>query len=410
MKRIISAVMVMMLLLSMAQLTRETFATSNSVTITYYENYSTDGTSLTASRSEFVEVKKLYASTMTTNALHISGYGSEGKAFDINVPIQNGVFVDPTENKGNYYVLSVIDLGDVIRTILKDNGANNMLFVDMRINDGIDKRVKIGNYNTNWYRAFLGGDIILEEEIISEPMRNSTYYLLRTYSTTNNIYGHIWKEYIRIMAIQDYPQIINNSTGGTFSFTLGIKEKWTAYTPYGGDTVITNGCSLGMNSAEINLSTPKGEYFSSMTTDFVGQIYNHPNPLSFGFNLNIPCTPFSITYSYSHHDPGYGASYYHYYPGITNKATQVGNIWSGAGYWTYNAAGTNEDVGDRFVASMKVDTYTPYQVFGSKSLNFKWDYFITGTGVNEEYGIAVTMPTIQDSITNIVSYSLVSAK
>lgn len=410
MKRRMSFVLAVVFIFSMLSFSSVALAaTASDVSITCFENYTINEGSLTATKSENVAVRGTSEATLTATTLNVTGQGVKGEAFDISVPIQNGAFVSPVDNEGNYDVLSVIDLSESIRIILKEKDARNMLYVDTMLNSGAVKRVKYESYNINWYRAFIGGTIVLEEEIVTEPTRSSTYSIIKLYSTTNNIYGDVYKEYIRVIAIQTYPQTINNSTGGSFYFTLGIKDKWTDYTPYGGSLVRTDDCSLGMNCGEINLSTPTGEYFASMRTDFVGEIYNYNNPLSLGFNLNIPRTPFSITYSYSYTEDGYGRSYYKSYPATTNKATQVGNLWEGAGYWTYKAATEGNDVGDYFYVEMKVDTDTTYQVLGSKLLNFKWDYHITGTGINEEYGLAVNMPSIYDSIVNTVSYTLTAA-
>ena len=382
----------------------------NEISISFFENYIADETSLSASKREVVTSSDLSVATLTATALSITGQGAKGKTFDITVPIRDGGFVDPVEKNGAYEVLSVLDLVDFIRIVLKEINANNLMYIDIHVSCEIGERIKLENFNTYWYRAFVGGHITLEEETTTEPLRSHTSSITRTYSMVNDILGDIIKEYIRIIAIQDYPYSINNSTGGFFYFTLGIKDKWTEYTPYGGSMVTTNGSSFIMNCGEINLSTPKGEYFSSMAISFSGNTASCSNPLSLGFNLNIPGTPFSITYTYSNHTYASGTSYYKTYPATTNKATQVGNIWAAPGYWLSNAAGANEDVGHHYTVTMHVNTDTAYQVLGTKSLNFKWDYHITGTGGSPVYGVAVSTPNVYNNITNTVSYTLVSAK
>lgn len=408
MKRKMNVILVLVLLFSAMNLAFVAQAsTTPRISISCFEDYQIDNGTLSAQKSEMLELQSLSAFSLTEAALHIAGQATRGRAFDISVPIEDGAFLEPAEANGNYDVLSVLDFGTFIRIVLKEANAPNMLYVDVTTTS--EERTAYENYNPGWYRAFIGGDIALEEEVISGTARNSTTTTMKLYSSTNNVYGDVWREYIRIIAIQSYPPTINNSTGGTFCFTLGIRDKWTEYTPYGGSTVTTTGSSLGMNCGEINLSTPKGEFFSSMYACFVGEVSNHTNPLSLGFNLNIPNTPFSITYSYSNQVEGNGVAFYEPFPASTNKVTQAGNVWKSTAYWTYAAAGTGEDVGDRFYVEMKVDTFTAYQVFGSKALNYVWDYHITGTGVNKEYGMAVAMPSISDTISGSVTYTLTAA-
>ncbi len=384
-------------------------ATDFEVSITYFENYAADGDSLSADKREDVSVLPGSNAALTESGLTVSGQGEKGKAFDVSVSIESGAFVNPRDWNENYDVLSVLDLESFVRFVLKEKDANNMLYVDVRFSGEAGKKESYENYNTDWYTAFVSSDIVLEEEVALPGVRDTTSSTRRSYSTTNNIYGDIYKEYIQIEAIADYPSVINNQTGGLFCFTLGIKDKWTVYTPYGGSRVTTDGSSLGVNCGEINLSTPQGEYFSSMQTDFQGQIFSRNNPLSLGFNLNIPSTPFSLTYSYAFAEDYYTSSFFKAYPGTKNKATQVGNIWESEGYWIYAAPERNSAIGDFFYVAMRVDTVTSYQVFGRKALNYRWDYHITGTGINENYGIAVDMPSEYDYIEGTVPYTLIAA-
>ena len=408
MKKKLSFLFVMVLILSIFNNSPVAYAASHNISISYFENYYSNGSTLSASKSQSMTLRNISKIDITNTSISVMGQGTKGRAFFIFVQINEGSFDTPQDYLGNYDVLSVLDLVSFIRIVLKDKFAPNMLYVDVPM-DNSASRAQYGNYNATWYREFVTSDIILEEEIESEPTRNSTASTIKLYSSTNNIYGSIVSEYMRIIAIRSYPSSINNQTGGSFYFTLGIKDKWTEYTPYGGSKITTDGCSLGMNCGQINVATPKGEYFSSMTTYFRGTMYNYSNPLSFGFNLNIPYTPFSITYTYTHNEDGYGQYYYKPYPATTHKATQVGNIWDSRGYWTYNAAGTDEDVGDYFYANLAVDTDTAYQVLGSKSISFKWDYHITGTGISTTYGASVNTPSIFDSITNTVQYTLTAS-
>ncbi len=378
------------------------------ISISYFENFTIDGESLTATKSEKITVRGETEVTLTATALSVAAQGVKGKTFDISVPICNGAFVNPVDNNGNYDVLSVIDMGEAVRLVLKEKNARNMLYVDVRL-DSVEKRERYENYNINWYKMFVGGTIVLEEETTTEQSRSSTSYTTRLYGTMNNIYGDLYKEYIRIIAMQEYPSTINNSTGGNFLFTLGIQAKWTEYTPYGGNVVITDGCSLGMNCAEINLSTPKGEYFSSMNVEFSGDLNNYQSPISIGFNLDIPATPFSITYSYPYNSNGSGRTYYKAFPATSNKVTQTGNTWDAEGFVAFEAAEAGHDVGDYFHVNMKVDTVTAYQEFGEKYLNFRWDYHIAGRGVNDEYGIVVDSPNTFSYIKDKVYYSLTDA-
>lgn len=336
----------------------------------------------------------------------VSGQAAQKDPFDITVPIINNCFVDPIEHAGNYEVLSVLSLNTKIRIILKEKLANNLQYVDIpRITTTSNPYT---NYRTNWYSDFVLKEIESVEDNAVAPLANNSE-TKRTYSATTNVLGDTYTEYIRIIAYQTYPETINNSNGDTFYYSLGINSKWTVCTPYGESSVTTSGSSLGLNCAQINLATPQGEYFASLTAKFVGTTYSSSSPLSIGYNINIPMTPFSITYSYTINNARSGlicTEPLHQPSG--EQATQVGAYWSNSGYWAYNAASSGT-VGDRFTVEVEVKTDTTYQLIGFKSINYKWDYHVTGTGINSSYGIPVTTPNTTASISGSTSYHLVEA-
>ncbi len=245
------------------------------------------------------------------------------------------------------------------------------------------------------------GELVLEEETVDTTHGSVS----KLYSATSIIYGGTVKEYIRIAAVQNFSPVIDNSTGGRFCFSLGIADKWTVFTPEnGGSSITTDGCSLGMNGGEINLSTPIGEVVSTLRTDFYGTLYNSSAPYSIGCNYHIPSKSFPLTYSYHTTDSGCGRISFMDFPG---GVTQVGHIWDSSSYWTFDPAEPNRDLGDGYYTMVWIDTKTDYQVFGTKNLNFSWDYHITGEGYNDEYGVAVTVPSRYDRITGTVPYTLI---
>lgn len=232
MKRKISGFLVVVFAFLMMSVTSTAMAANFEVSISYFENYAADGDTLSADKREDVSVLPGSNAALTESGLTVSGQGEKGKAFDVSVSIESGAFVNPRDWNENYDVLSVLDLESFVRFVLKEKDANNMLYVDVRFSGEAGKRESYENYNTNWYTAFVSSDVVLEEEVALPGVRDTTSSTRRSYSTTNNIYGDIYKEYIQIEAIADYPSVINNQTGGLFCFTLGIKDKWTVYGPF----------------------------------------------------------------------------------------------------------------------------------------------------------------------------------
>lgn len=128
-------------------------------------------------------------------------------------------------------------------------------------------------------------------------------------------------------------------------------------------------------------------------------------------NLNIPNTPFSITYSYSYtYSEQPGDTYiYKAFPAANTKCTQAGHYWNWDTYRIVDADPNGVDVGHFFNVKVDLDTDINCQVLGYKSMSFRWDYCITGSGVNAVYNIAVETPSLFDSINSWVFYTLTEA-
>ncbi len=374
-------------------------------TISYFENYTVEGFSLNAESVRGIQPNKGARCSSSDTVLSVTGECNKSKPFNVKITINDGAFTDPQELNGNYYVLSVINARTFIRIILKDKVKNDIMYID--IQSWATKRPVIDSYNINWYRSFVGGQISTDKEIISPPNdRNSFYTIERIYSTANLILGDVYTETMSVKAVQNCPPVINNSTGGFFIFSLGIGSKQTSYTPYGGNTVYSSGCSLGINQTEFNIAAPVGEYFSELTTNFVGSIFNNTSPFTVRVNWTLPYTPLSIAYSYSNTTTYTGYGYFTYPAGSSNKVRQAGNIWGGSGYWAYAAAPSGAEYGDYFYAKLFVNTDVTNQVLGSKSMSFRWDYHVTGTGINPNYGVSVDTPNTYAYISNSVTYTL----
>ena len=218
------------------------------LSLLYFENYTAQGADLTASVRQILSVIGTPEVTLSPTALRLCAQGEKGNAFDISISIAGTNFTDPVEQSGNYEVLSVLNTYGGVRVVLKDRFAANILYVDA----DLPQALPYESYRADWYGDFVSGNLAEQ----SDEGQTTVPFHTRLYSVTNHIFGDTITEYLRIGAAQECPFAIDPRSRSKFKFAIGIVDKWTEFTPYGGDTVITDGCSLAMNNVQIRLKAP----------------------------------------------------------------------------------------------------------------------------------------------------------
>ena len=343
------------------------------LSLLYFENYTAQGADLTASVRQILSVIGTPEVTLSPTALRLCAQGEKGNAFDISISIAGTNFTDPVEQSGNYEVLSVLNTYGGVRVVLKDRFAANILYVDA----DLPQALPYESYRADWYGDFVSGNLAEQ----SDEGQTTVPFHTRLYSVTNHIFGDTITEYLRIGAAQECPFAIDPRSRSKFKFAIGIVDKWTEFTPYGGDTVITDGCSLAMNNVQIRLKAPEGEYFSYMYTFF---------------HSELPIGSREEADAISHQKP--------IPPGVKPIA-QTEYRWEHPSHFAFKDSAADGNLGARFDMEIEVSTYRG--IFEEKELQFEWIYHITGTGINEAYGVSVNTPSAYDSISGTAPYRVV---
>ena len=123
------------------------------VRLTAFEDYTAEGSSLTADRVTSSDGAALFEET--NDGMKLTGAIPGEKEYNISVVISNSEFTDAAEKNGNYTVLSVIAFEDIVRVILGDNDKNNMYYIEF----GSDTLTSVKPYKVNWYHSFLAPEV-----------------------------------------------------------------------------------------------------------------------------------------------------------------------------------------------------------------------------------------------------------
>lgn len=370
------------------------------VTIIAFENYSVTEDSLTSEKRSVMEADAEWI--ISGSDLKVHGHIPGGNLYNVSITIENGKFVDATEEYNNYTVLSIISFTDIIRIILKDNRQNNMYYVEMDDN----RFSTVEAYNISWYHSFLAPSVETMDTATPQTV-TSTY---KTFSTTTTIYGDVYKEILLLQFYNDWDNPVTTGVGFTATTKMILKSKTTEITRYGTSTpVVQVGNSLFVNQVTYSAVTPAGEYFRKVESQFKGTIYRSGS-VGIGVGIGIPNTPFSVDLlslpQKETQTIGSSASYFSVdenYAAAAQKTMAIEVYYTDSNTWLENAE-NESGVLHQIIIENYLKTHDNYIILGNKGFGYRWDYRVASDGNCN--GVAVTMFSEPQSFRNTLYYTL----
>ena len=323
----------------------------------------------------------------------------------IKADITDNSITNPVVLTGNFLVLAMFSINNTFRVVLQESSADTIYYIEYNFED--NPLLQFEGYNSNWYKLFVKPHTMIIEEK-PQQMRDTTYTQVYLYYSATTIYGELIEEYIRVANGIVYPTSKGSEQNADFYFTLGIRDKFTDYTPAGGTRVRTNDCSLNINNGRISLASSYGDYFAELHTSFTGSVISNSAPITLSFNATIPSGLFNIALSYSINQPTYNPpnneTHYEYMgnPGIV----QITNYWDGGKYSLTTAGAGNGAVGNHYWAHAVVITDSNHMTIGNRPMKYKWNFTVFSTCVNPVYNCSVDVHTEHIAKENQVTYSL----
>lgn len=332
--------------------------------------------------NNIISSNEAFEISMTEISLTITGT-LEDENLELEANIDNGTIDFITDSSSNFEVLSVQNFTDVLRFVVKNPEAFDIYFIDIPIETYPQLNLK--NYQPNWFAGFIETEIVEAIPASSTYAATNTYY--KVFSNSTSVYGDIIYERLVVGFVYEWDR---NFTGtGDFKLNCGISENYTEYTPYGGNTIIWNESSLNLHDPYLLLSTDKGDYISSVSTNVVGT-YSVSSETFVDYSLNIPNTDFSLSITLPRTtEAENGASGYFTFPAdANNKVTRANIEWMAEDYYCYMSNDNPNTLGHNFEADIDikyVDAYAEHNT--TKKLNTRWDFRIYSDGNCNGYAV-----------------------
>lgn len=265
----------------------EEVSQSVSAKVTYLNDYYSSANTLTSDDVSFIDSTVILVTGEDT--FNIEGEIPSINPFSISLLSENNELTSASDENDNFTVLSILPIENFIRIVLENNYQNDMYYVDF----SKEYAPIISSYNQNWYLDYL--DFEITE--MSPPATRTTSQPTKTYTTSTNVYGDVYKETLKIEFANDWDNPVYAGTGFSVINKMTLIDKTTTITRAGSSSSTTlEGNSLLVNSVVYKAVTPKGEYFREADTQFRGKKTNS-SVIKIGVGLDIPNSPFSISFS-----------------------------------------------------------------------------------------------------------------
>lgn len=364
------------------------------VRLTAFEDYTAEGSSLTADRVTSSDGAALFEET--NDGMKLTGAIPGEKEYNISVVISNSEFIDAAEKNGNYTVLSVIAFEDIVRVILGDNDKNNMYYIEF----GSDTLTSVKPYKVNWYHSFLAPEV----EAVDNFHPNSLTDHDKEFSTSTTIYGDKYEEILVLRFSNDWDNPVSAGVGYSAITKMRLLSKTTSITRSGSSKATTaQGNSLFVNRIKYTSTSPYGEYFRKIDTQFTGTVYKTAS-VGIGVGIAIANTPFSIDLL-----------------SLPTKETKT--IGSSSIYFDLDKYSSSSKVpmaikveymdtnirldtagSHSVVVENSLKTHDNYIRYEQKKLSYRWDYYVASTGNCN--GVDVTMISEPQYFLNHLYYTL----
>ncbi len=399
-KRIISSITLFCMVIGLCATTSIAAepVTEEPVTVVAFENYSATQDSLTSEVVSSMESTAIC--TSSDGRLQVVGSIPEGDPYNISIYIENGEFTAATEEENNYSVLSVIPFDSTIRIILEDNGQKNMYYIEMEA----DEFATVKPYNVNWYHSFLAPEV----ETIDLPSPNTITSANKYFTTSTSIYGDEYVEKLTIKFSNDWDNPVSPGVGYTAITKMTLQSKTTEITRYGSsNTTVVDGNSLFVNRVNYTATSPYGEYFRKVETQYTGTVYRNGS-VGIGVGIAIPHTPFSIDLvslpTSETETLGSSATYFDLdnYADAPKMPMAIKVDYTDSNIWMEEA--DNEGSPHNIVIESSLKTHDNYIRYERKGFAYRWDYYVASDGNCN--GVAVTMISEPQSFRNTLYYDL----
>ena len=227
------------------------------VRITAFEDYTAEGSNLTADRMTTFNEIALFKET--NDGLKLNGVIPNENQYDISVVMGNGEFTNAAEKNGNYTVLSVIAFEDIVRVILGDNNKHNMYYIEF----GSDTLTSVKPYKVTWYHSFLAPEV----EVSDKPIPNTVSDHDREFSTSTTIYGDKYDEILVLRFSNDWDNPVSAGVGYSAITKMRLLSKTTSITRSGSSKATTaQGNSLFVNRIKYTATSPyRWDYYVAST-------------------------------------------------------------------------------------------------------------------------------------------------
>lgn len=401
-KRTISLLISVMLVLNIflgINVSAEEISQSISVKITYINDFYSSANTLSSDKISFID-STVQLNTLE-NTLNIEGTIPSVKPYSLSIVRENDKITSATDKYDNYTVLSVLPIENFIRIILENNNENDMYYIEFSNEYAPD----ITPYNQNWYLDYL--DFEITE--MSIPATRSTSQPTKTYTTSTNVYGDVYKETLVIKFSNDWDNPVSSGVGFRVINKMILNEKTTKITRAGSSSTTTlDGNSLLVNSVVYKAVTPKGEYFREADTQFRGEKTNS-SVIEIGMSFGIPNSPFSISFSSTDENItktiGSSSTYFDIDDfNTTDELAMAISLDFSDPSLSLTDAANEESLPHQIVVDNSLKTHDNYIYKGSKAFTYKWNYQITSTG--NCHGVGVNIVSSQQSYTGNLYYTL----
>ena len=364
------------------------------VRLTAFEDYTAEGSSLTADRVTSSDGAALFEET--DDGMKLTGAIPGEKKYNISVVISNSEFTDAAEKNGNYTVLSVIAFEDIVRVILGDNDKNNMYYIEF----GSDTLTSVKPYKVNWYHSFLAPEV----EAAGNFHPNSLTDHDKEFSTSTTIYGDKYEEILVLRFSNDWDNPVSAGVGYSAITKLRLYSKTTSITRSGSSKATTaQGNSLFVNRVKYTATSPYGEYFRKVDTQFIGK-HNKTASVGIGVGVSIPNTPLSIDLlslpTKATEKIGSSSIYFNLDDYAADPQAPIAiKVEYMDSSIRLDTAGT-----DNIVIENSLKTHDNYIRYEQKKLSYRWDYYVASTGNCN--GVDLTMISEPQYFLNHLYYTL----
>lgn len=364
------------------------------VRLTAFEDYTAEGSSLTADRVTSSDGAALFEET--DDGMKLTGVIPGEKKYNISVIIGNNEFTDVAEKNGNYTALSVIAFEDIVRVILGDNDKNNMYYIEF----GSDTLTSVKPYKVNWYHSFLAPEVEAADNFHPNSLTDHD----KEFSTSTTIYGDKYEEILVLRFSNDWDNPVSAGVGYSAITKLRLYSKTTSITRSGSSKATTaQGNSLFVNRVKYTATSPYGEYFRKVDTQFTGT-HNKTASVGIGVGVSIPNTPLSIDLlslpTKATEKIGSSSIYFNLDDYAADpQAPMAIKVEYMDSSIRLDTAGT-----DNIVIENSLKTHDNYIRYEQKKLSYRWDYYVASTGNCN--GVDVTMISEPQYFSNHLYYTL----